>query len=166
MAQAAAATVNITEVIDDARFGGFQWSVAIWCAVLVTLDGFDNSAINYAAPVIARDWGVPVPDFGPVFGAGLFGLMLGALSSGPLADRFGRKSVILVSTLVFSVFALATVPAHAIPELYVLRFLTGLGVGVLMPNSIALTAEYAPRRIRATAVAVMFLGFPLGAGGG
>jgi MFS transporter, AAHS family, 4-hydroxybenzoate transporter len=158
--------VNVTELIDNERFGAFQWSVAIWCAVLVTLDGFDNATINYAAPVIAPEWGVPVPSFGTVFGAGLFGLMLGALSSGPLADRFGRKRVILVSTLIFSFFALLTTQAQSIQQLYVLRFLTGIGVGGLMPNSIALTAEYAPRRIRATVIAVMFLGFPLGAGGG
>jgi AAHS family 4-hydroxybenzoate transporter-like MFS transporter len=164
MAQAGA--VNVTEIIDNERFGAFQWSVAIWCGVLVTLDGFDNAAINYTAPVIAPQWGVPVPSFGPVFGAGLFGLMLGALGSGPLADRFGRKRVILVSTLIFSFFALLTTQAQSIEQLYVLRFLTGIGVGGLMPNSIALTAEYAPRRIRATVIAVMFLGFPLGAGGG
>ena len=158
--------VNVTEIIDNERFGAFQWSVAIWCAVLVTLDGYDNAAINYAAPVIAQQWGVPVPAFGPVFGAGLFGLMLGALGSGLLADRFGRKRVIVVSTLIFSFFALVTTQAQTIEQLYVLRFLTGIGVGGLMPNSIALTAEYAPRRIRATVIAVMFLGFPLGAGGG
>ncbi len=159
-------TVDVTEVIDSGRFGSFQWSVAIWCGVLVTLDGFDNGVIGFVAPVIAPAWGVNVPAFGPVFGAGLFGLMLGALASGPLADRFGRKVVVLLSTLIFSVFALATVLAHSIDQLYALRFLTGLGVGGLMPNSIALTAEFAPRRIRATVVAIMFLGFPLGAGGG
>jgi MFS transporter, AAHS family, 4-hydroxybenzoate transporter len=163
---AQAARINVTEVIDGGRFGAFQWAVAIWCAVLVTLDGFDNGAIGFVAPVIAHSWHVPVPAFGPVFGAGLFGLMLGALASGPLADRFGRKSVILISTLLFSIFALATVLASSINELYTLRFLTGVGVGGLMPNSIALTAEYAPRRIRNTVTAIMFLGFPLGAGGG
>jgi AAHS family 4-hydroxybenzoate transporter-like MFS transporter len=161
-----AATVNVGQVIDGRRFGAFQWSVAIWCAVLVTLDGFDNSAMNYVAPVLARAWSVNVPSFGPVFGAGLFGLMLGALGSGLLADRHGRKLVILTSTLIFSVFALSTSLAQSIDQLYVLRFLTGLGVGGLMPNAIALTAEYAPRRIRSTVIAIMFLGFPLGAGGG
>ncbi len=159
-------TVNVTQVIDGGRFGAFQWSIAIWCGVLVTLDGFDNGAIGYVAPVLAHAWGVAVPSFGPVFGAGLFGLMLGALASGPLADHFGRKIIVLGSTLIFSVFALGTVLAHSMDQLYVLRFFTGLGVGGLMPNSIALTAEYAPRRIRATVVAIMFLGFPLGAGGG
>ncbi len=72
----------------------------------------------------------------------------------------------LTSTLVFSVFALATTLVHSIDQLWLLRFLTGIGVGGLMPNSIALTAEYAPKRIRATVVAIMFLGFPLGAGAG
>ncbi|HLI19593.1 MAG TPA: MFS transporter [Stellaceae bacterium] len=157
-------TVNVSQVIDGGRFGGFQWMVAIWCFVLVTLDGFDNGAVNFAAPVIVKEWGVAMPSFAAVFGAGLFGLMLGALSSGPLADRFGRKLVVLSSTLVFSVFALATTLAHSIDQLWILRFLTGIGVGGLMPNSIALTAEYAPKRIRATVVAIMFLGFPLGAG--
>ena len=101
-------TVNVSAIIDGGRFGALQWSIAIWCALLVTLDGFDNSAINFAAPTIIKEWNVPAPSFGPVFGAGLFGLMLGALASGPIADRFGRKIVILASTLVFAMFALAT----------------------------------------------------------
>lgn len=160
------ATINVTQVIDGGRFGGFQWAVAIWCGVLVTLDGFDNGVIGFVAPLIGPQWGVSMPAFGPVFGAGLFGLMIGALASGPLADHFGRKLVVLASTLIFSLFALGTALVHSIDQLYVMRFITGLGVGGLMPNSIALTAEYAPRRIRATVVAIMFLGFPLGAGGG
>ncbi|MGH7091088.1 MAG: MFS transporter, partial [Stellaceae bacterium] len=101
-----------------------------------------------------------------VFGAGLFGLMLGTLAAGPLSDRYGRKRTVLASTAVFGIFALATTLAQSIDQLYILRFLTGIGVGGLMPNSIALTAEYAPRRYRATVIAIMFLGFPLGAGGG
>lgn len=160
------ATVNVTQVIDGGRFGAFQWGVAIWCGVLVTLDGFDNGAIAFVAPVIAPLWHINVPSFGPVFGAGLFGLMIGALASGPIADRWGRKTTVLISTLIFGVFALATVWAQSMGQLYILRFLTGLGVGGLMPNSIALTAEYAPRRIRNTVTAIMFLGFALGAGGG
>jgi AAHS family 4-hydroxybenzoate transporter-like MFS transporter len=163
---AGSGTVNVTQVIDSGRFGPFRWTAAILCGVLVTLDGFDNGTINFVAPVLTKEWHVGMPSFGPVFGAGLFGLMIGALASGPIADRCGRKLVVLSSTLIFSVFALATTLAHSIDQLYWLRFLTGLGVGGLMPNSIALTAEYAPRRIRSTVVAIMFLGFPLGAGAG
>jgi MFS transporter, AAHS family, 4-hydroxybenzoate transporter len=158
--------VNVTQVIDEGRFSAFQWQVAIWCGILATLDGFDNGAIGFVVPVIAPLWHVSPPDFKEVFAAGLFGLMIGALASGPIADRVGRKRVILVSTLIFGGFALATVWAQSIGQLYLLRFITGLGVGGLMPNAIALTAEYAPRRIRNTVTAIMFLGFALGAGGG
>jgi MFS transporter, AAHS family, 4-hydroxybenzoate transporter len=166
MAQVRGQTVDVSQVIDGGRFGGFQWLVASWCFVLVTLDGFDNGAIGFVAPVVVKELGASMPAFAGVFAAGLFGLMLGALASGPLADRFGRKLVVLSSTLTFAVFALATTLAHSLDQLWLLRFLTGIGVGGLMPNSIALTAEYAPKRIRATVVAIMFLGFPLGAGGG
>jgi AAHS family 4-hydroxybenzoate transporter-like MFS transporter len=160
------ATVNVTQVIDDGRFSAFQWSVAIWCGILATLDGFDNGVIGFVAPVIVPLWHINAPDFKEVFAAGLFGLMIGALASGPIADHIGRKKVILISTLIFGAFALSTVWAQSIGQLYLLRFLTGLGVGGLMPNAIALTAEYAPRRIRNTVTAIMFLGFALGAGGG
>ena len=163
---AQARTVDITEIVDNSHFGSFQWQIALWCAALVAFDGFDNGVISFVAPVIAKEWQAGPASLGPVFSAGLSGLMLGALVSGPIADRYGRKRVVLASTLTFSIFALATVFAHSIIQLYILRFLTGIGVGGLMPNSIALMADYAPKRTRATIVAVMFLGFPLGAGAG
>ena len=159
-------TVNVTEVIDSGKFGAFQWMVAIWCAVLVTLDGFDAGTINYVVPTIVREWHVPGSSMGPVFGAGLFGLMIGTLVSGPISDRYGRKRTLLGAMVVYSVFALATTFAHSVRDLIVLRFLNEIGVGGLMPTSYALTAEYAPKRIRATVIALMFLGYPLGAGGG
>lgn len=159
-------TVNVTQIIDSGRFGALQWMVAIWCAILVTLDGFDAGAINFVAPTIVKEWHIAAPSMGPVFGAGLFGLMIGTLLSGPIADHYGRRRTIMVSTVVYCIFALATSFAHSVGELYVLRFLNGIGVGGLMPTSIALTAEYAPKRIRATAIAIMFLGYPFGAGAG
>ena len=159
-------TVNVTEVIDGGRFCAFQWMVAIWCAVLVTLDGFDAGTINYVVPTIVREWHVPGASMGPVFGAGLFGLMIGTLVSGPISDRYGRKRTLLGAIVVYCVFALATTFAHSVRDLIVLRFLNEIGVGGLMPTSYALTAEYAPKRIRATVIALMFLGYPLGAGGG
>jgi len=90
--------------------------------------------------------------------------MIGALTLGPLADKIGRRAVIIGSTLVFGVMTLLTgLLADSVTGLIVLRFLTGLGLGGAMPNSIAMTAEYAPRRRQATMVMVMFCGFPLGA---
>src|SRR5215469_1921812 len=103
--------VNVTRLIDAGSFGRLQWVLAAWCAVLAVFDGLDNAAIAYSAPVIAPLWGVPVSRFGTVFGAGLVGSMVGSLISGILADRYGRKLVILASTFIFGLFALITARA-------------------------------------------------------
>ena len=157
------ATVNVQELIDSRKLSGFQVMVVSLCALIVLIDGFDTQAIGYVAPAIVRSWHVDRASLTPVFSAGLFGLMLGALAFGPIADRFGRKPVLLFCTLFFGVMSLLTLTADSVESLMVLRFITGLGLGGAMPNAIALTTEYAPRRIRATTVMIMFCGFSLGA---
>jgi AAHS family 4-hydroxybenzoate transporter-like MFS transporter len=89
--------------------------------------------------------------------------MLGALTLGPVADRFGRKPVIVTCTLVFGLLTLATAFIHSAASLTILRFLASMGFGGTMPNAIALTAEYAPYRRRGTMITIMFCGFPIGA---
>ena len=158
----AADIVDVTEVIEEARFGRLQLLILLLCAWIALLDGFDTQAIAYVAPVIAEQWGIAMAGFGPIFGAGLAGLAVGAFVLSPAADRFGRKSVILLSVLLFGIFALVTARATTLNELLVYRFLTGLGLGGAMPNIVALTSEYAPKRMRALLIAIMFCGFPLG----
>ena len=134
------------------------------CAAVLFLDGFDTQAIGYVAPALAKEWGLTTrAALGPVFSAGLFGLMIGALVFGPLADRVGRKTIIIFSTAAFGLGALATALAQDIPTLLVIRFLTGLGLGGAMPNTVAMTSEYNPQRRRATMVMIMFCGFSIGA---
>jgi MFS transporter, AAHS family, 4-hydroxybenzoate transporter len=159
---------DVSAIIDRSRLSALQSRAILLCAMVAILDGFDTQAIAFVAPVIAHELNVDSTAFGMVFGSGLLGSMIGALILGPAADRFGRKPVIILSTLVFGAFAAVTSLSTSLSDLMLYRFLTGLGLGGAMPNIIAITAEYAPRRQRATLVTLMFCGFPLGAvlGGG
>lgn len=151
-----------TSIVDGARFGSFQILVTALCAFVAMLDGFDTQAIAYVAPSIAEAWSLEPAAFGPIFGGGLFGLTLGALIFSPVADRIGRKPVIVLCVVMFGVCSLLTTSAQTPQSLLVYRVLTGIGLGGAMPNIIALTNEYAPVRLKATLVTVMFCGFPLG----
>jgi AAHS family 4-hydroxybenzoate transporter-like MFS transporter len=161
--QSDTATIDVAEFIDSQPVGRFQIRLLATCAAVLFLDGFDTQAIGFVAPALAREWGVTKVALGPVFSAGLFGLMLGALLFGPLADRVGRKKIIIVSTVAFGLGALITAFVQDVSTLIVIRFLTGLGLGGAMPNAIALTSEFNPRRRRATMVMIMFCGFSVGA---
>ena len=160
---ASASIVDVAEFIDQQPVGGFQLKLLLTCAAVLFLDGFDTQAIGYVAPALAKEWGLTKGALGPVFSAGLFGLMIGALLFGPLADRAGRKKIIILSTLAFGIGALVTALVQDLNTLLAIRFLTGLGLGGAMPNAIAMTSEFNPRRRRATMVMIMFCGFSVGA---
>ncbi len=133
------------------------------CAAVLILDGFDAQAMGYVVPSIARDFHVAPPSLAPAISIGLFGLMLGALILGPVADRIGRKPVLLASVAAFGLFALLTSTVHGVPMLMLARLLTGFGLGGAMPNAVSLAAEYATDRWRPAAVMTIFGGFSLGA---
>lgn len=129
------------------------------CLVLFT-DGFDAQTIGFLAPSIADTTGIPVS--GSIFSASLIGLMIAAMLSGPIADRWGRKWPIIFSTFALALFSLLTSFSTSFNQLLVLRFLTGLGLGGALPNVVALVSEYVPKRLMAVLVAVLFCGLPLG----
>ena len=161
--RAVSGVVDIPAFIDAQPVGRAQLRLLLTCAAVLFADGFDTQAIGYVAPAVAREWGLARGALGPVFSASLFGLMLGALTLGPLADRVGRRWIIILSTVAFGVGTLATVLATDTTSLMVIRFLTGLGLGGAMPNAVAMTAEFSPHRRRATMVMTMFCGFSVGA---
>ena len=133
------------------------------CGLIVFVDGFDAQAMGFVAPALTAALKISRGVLGSVISSGLVGMMIGALVSGPLADRIGRKPVLVACALIFGVGSLLTATAQSVESLMAFRAFTGLGMGGAMPNAIALTSEYMPRRRRAGAVTMMICGFSLGA---
>lgn len=154
--------INVTEFIDKQPLSAFQVMIVALCFFIVAVDGFDTASIGFIAPAIRADWHLTNADLAPLFGAGLVGLMAGAFIFGPLADRFGRKNILVVSILLFGIASLASARADVLWELAALRFLTGLGLGGAMPNAITLTSEFCPQRRVSFMVTTMFCGFTVG----
>src|SRR3954451_11857662 len=92
-------SVNVDDVIDRHPLGGFQFGIIGLCALIALLDGFDLQSIGLAAPSIAAALHIPPPQLGTVFSAALAGLTVGAFGLGPVADRIGRKQVLIAATL-------------------------------------------------------------------
>lgn len=154
---------TVSEMIDQRSLSRYQiWTMAL-CATVVVLDGFDTQSIGFLAPSMAETLHIPIKNFGPVFGAALFGLMISSIVIGPLADRWGRKWPIVISTLIFGAFAMLTPRATSLPELWAVRFVTGLGLGGAITNVLALMSEYSPKRHVAVLVSILFCGMPAGA---
>jgi MFS transporter, AAHS family, 4-hydroxybenzoate transporter len=153
---------NVQQFIDQHPFSPLQKRVLALCFLVVAIDGFDTASIGFIAPALRGEWGLSAAALAPLFGAGLFGLMAGALLLGPMADRFGRKPVLLLSVAFFGLTSLLSAFADNMTTLLVLRFLTGLGLGGAMPTTITLTSEYCPQARRASLVTLMFCGFTIG----
>lgn len=154
---------SVSELIDQRPMSRYQlWTMAL-CGMVIVLDGFDTQSIGFLAPSMAETLRVPVKTFGPIFAAALVGLMISSMLSGPMADRWGRKWPIVGCTLIFGTFAMLTARCTSFNELLAFRFLTGLGLGGALSNSVALMSEYAPKRLLAVIVSIMFCGMPAGA---
>ncbi len=155
--------VNVSRLIDDRPVGRLQVLVFALCAAINLLDGMDTQSIGVAAPFIAEGLGLRLAEFGPIFSAALLGAALGAIGFGAIADRIGRKPLLLAALIIIGVFTLLTAGAPSRTLLILFRFLAGVGLGGATPCFIALTSEYAPARSRAAWVTLMWAGFPLGA---
>jgi benzoate transport len=156
-------TVDARSVLRESPMSFFQIMVAVICTVLNMVDGFDVLAISFTAPVIAKEWGLDPATLGVLLSAGLAGMALGALLLSPLADVWGRRTVVLFSTAIISIGMLGSAMTSTVWELAALRFITGLGVGSLLASGNTLLAEYAPDRWRDFSISAMVVGYPAGA---
>nr|WP_175691641.1 MFS transporter [Burkholderia anthina] len=161
-----ARSLDVQQFLDTRPVGSFQWLVLFLCMLIVMLDGLDTVMIGFIAPSISSAWSIPRDALGPVMSGGLLGLAFGALTAGPMSDRFGRKTVMVGAVMFFGLWSIASAFATGVVSLTVLRFLTGIGLGASMPNAATLMAEYAPPRRRALMVTAVFCGFTFGAAGG
>jgi benzoate transport len=142
-------------------------SVGQWLAVLVTvglnaMDGFDVLSISFASPGIAQDWGIDKATLGWILSMELFGMAVGSVLLGGVADKIGRRPTILACLFAMSVGMFGASVAGGVPTLLVYRLLTGLGIGGMLASINAAVAELSSQRWRSVAVALMVVGYPVG----
>jgi AAHS family 4-hydroxybenzoate transporter-like MFS transporter len=153
----------MTDAANPASLTPRQIAIFALCAVCLILDGYDLQAIGFVAPAIVRDWGLRPGELGRVFGAALTGVMVGSIGFSMLADRIGRRPVLIAATVWFSLMALVTAQAQNLTQLLVIRFIAGIGMGAIMPNVMAMVGELSPAAIRVTTMMVVSNGFTAGA---
>lgn len=155
--------IDVVALLDNATITRRHISLMIWSFLIMLLDGFDLQAIGYVVPTLVKEWHMERAVFGAALSAGLLGMMIGTTQGGALGDRLGRKRTVLAGVAWFGLCTLLTAWVGGLSGLVALRFLAGVGLGCAVPNVVALTSEFAPKRLRATMVTVMFLGYTMGA---
>jgi len=155
-------TIDIAQLIDDQPIRKFHIVLVALLFCLMLADGYDLQAIGFAAPGIVKSLGLERSALGPVFSASLVGMLFGAPFFGWVGDRFGRRPALFFGLALVGVVSLFTAEAQNLTQLLVLRFLIGIGLGGVPANSVALVAEYAPKRVRATMIVTAQTGLTIG----
>src|SRR3954451_13929837 len=122
-------TIDVQDFMNSHELSSYQVRIIALCFLIVAIDGFDTAAIGFIATALWTEWGVTAGQLAPLFGAGLFGLMVGAFIFDPLADKIGRKYALVLPVIFFGAASLASAWSSSITELTILRFLTGMGLG-------------------------------------
>src|SRR6516164_7617408 len=157
------AAQSATELaLENQRIGALQIRVVAICSLIQICDGYDVGSIGWAVPSLTHAWNLPPSAFALAFLWSNLGVMAGALSSGPIGDRFGRKPLLLASIAIFGLAPLLSAFTGSLGALSVLRFFTGLGIAGAFSGTTALTGDYTPQRLRATMIMVTFTGAPVG----
>lgn len=155
--------LEIADAIDHSPIGRLHLRIFMLCALCMIMDGFDVQALGYVAPALTREWGIQPSQLGPVFGAGNLGVLIGQLTFTVLADRVGRRPVLVAGTLLFAIATLATSRAADMFDLLVIRLVAGIGMGSIIPNATALVGEFSPLRVRIAWMTWLSIGFTAGA---
>lgn len=154
--------IDAHSLAGKAKFNGFHGLVLFWCVLMLILDGYDLAVVGAALPSIMKDMGVDATSAGIMAGSALFGMMIGAISLGTLADRFGRPAMICVCVALFSLFTAAAGLTHDPITFSLTRFIAGLGIGGVLPIVTAQMAEFSPSALRTRLVTLVFAGYSIG----
>jgi len=160
---AAASNGDIRGQIETGSMTAFQLVAVGICWTINMLDGFDVLAVAFAAPEISREWGLKPTELGIVFSAGLFGMMAGALLLAPIGDYLGRRLTILGGLVTITIGMLVTAYVEDVPQMVLIRVITGLGIGTILASLTTMAAEYSSNKRRNLAISFMHAGYPIGA---
>jgi MFS transporter, AAHS family, 4-hydroxybenzoate transporter len=155
--------MNPKNLIDQSPLSRLQYTTIFICFLMNMLDGMDVMVISYTAPAIAKAWSISPEALGVVFSSGLIGMTVGAIFLAPLADKVGRKTMILISAILMGVTIFLTSYSLSISYLIFFRFVSGLGIGSMLASTAALTAEYTPNKTKDFWVSFVISGYPVGA---
>lgn len=139
-----------------------QVYAVVICLIINVLDGFDLLAIAFTANEIAIEWGIGPEALGVLFSSSLVGMILGAFALAPAADTIGRRPQIVFCLFVIAFGMLASGVASSVTQLMLFRFVTGVGIGGILPSINTMVAEYSNARWRNLSLSFMHIGYPLG----
>ncbi|KAA9027014.1 MFS transporter [Niallia endozanthoxylica] len=155
-------TIDAQDVVSASKFNRFHLLVFVWCFYLIGFDGYDIAMYGVGLSSMMAEWNLTPMQAGAVGSYSLIGMMLGALVLSPLADKFGRKNAIVLCMFLFSAFTLAAGFSPNLIWFTVMRFISAIGMGGLMPNCISLMTEYSPKKNRPILVGSIYIGYALG----
>lgn len=138
------------------------YRVLILCAIVILLEGFDIQAAGVSAPKLSSAFNLLPLGKGIFLGAGSVGIFISAVLGGFLADKFGRRPVVVSGVAVFGIFSLSTLLAKGLGTLIAARFMTGLGLGAAMPAVIAYASDHSPEEMKKRAVGFIYCAIPIG----
>src|SRR3954452_7227470 len=155
-------TMNANEIYDKGTFNRYHFNLLFLLFVVIMFDGYDTAIYGAVVPILMEQWSLTPVTAGAIGSYTVIGTVVGAFLFGLMADKVGSKKVTVISVLIFSVFTVLAGFANG-PEMFtVCRVMAGLGLGGVMPNVVALTTEFAPKKIRSAMVAIVFCGYSVG----
>jgi AAHS family 4-hydroxybenzoate transporter-like MFS transporter len=152
----------VESALENQRIGSLQIRVAVLCTLIQICDGYDINSVAWAVPKLMDTWHLPPQAFTTAFLWSSIGILIGALSAGPIGDRVGRKPLLVVSLTIFGLASIASAFSASVFFLAVTRLFTGLGIGGAFPGAASLAGDYAPHRRRALLIMASFTGAPIG----